>query len=271
MDGTLPGAASCVYQSASAVSRLRSSPVVFAELIPSFRSCLHSGVLAPEGYAKRHSTPNLRQGHLATRVSHLSSPELRQPQGGRSQGASTDHRQPHNTSRQGKSLFFTSLKRASSSISNRIQVAKANARKGMIKWEVSLRGPWPEEHYNSLQSLQMEILDLLGQLLGVLAVLDHKWTKALLHRSQFSNPDFLGDMLTTFQLISTSLENGTSLPMIYNPLLGELPLFADPLDRRSALPSADRFLVPQNDSSRTPKRSKRTDLTPLTSSSARPR
>lgn len=93
----------------------------------------------------------------------------------------------------------------------------------MIKWEISLRGPWPEEHYDSLQNLQMELLDLLGQLLGVIAALDSKWTKALLHRSQFSNPHFLGDMLNAFQIISTSLENGTAVPMIFNPLLGELP------------------------------------------------
>lgn len=66
----------------------------------------------------------------------------------------------------------------------------------------------------------MELLDLLGQLLGVLATLDSKWTKALLHRSQFSNPHFLGDMLNAFQIISTALENGTSVPMLYNPLLG---------------------------------------------------
>ncbi|ORY69419.1 hypothetical protein BCR35DRAFT_307980 [Leucosporidium creatinivorum] len=101
----------------------------------------------------------------------------------------------------------------------RAKVAKTNARKGMIKWEVSLRGPWPEEHYNALQNLQMELLDLLGQLFGVFAALDSKWTKALLHRSQFSNPHFLGDMLNAFQLISTALEHGTSLPMMYNPLL----------------------------------------------------
>lgn len=50
-----------------------------------------------------------------------------------------------------------------------------------------------------------ELLDLLGQFLGVVAALDSNWTKALLHRSQLSNSRFLGELLTTFQLISTAL------------------------------------------------------------------
>lgn len=70
-----------------------------------------------------------------------------------------------------------------------------------------------------MQSLLVELLDLLGQFLGVVASLDGKWTTALLHRSQLANPVFLGDLLTTFQLIATALESGTPLPMIYNPLL----------------------------------------------------
>lgn len=42
---------------------------------------------------------------------------------------------------------------------------------------------------------------------------------ALLHRSQFSNPRFLGELLSSFQLISTSLKGRTPLPFIFNPLL----------------------------------------------------
>lgn len=71
-----------------------------------------------------------------------------------------------------------------------------------------------------LTSVHREILDLLGQFLGVISQLDSKtWTRCLLHRSQLSNPRFLGDLLTSFQLISSSLSRGTPLPMIYNPLL----------------------------------------------------
>ena len=82
-----------------------------------------------------------------------------------------------------------------------------------------------------------EILDLLGQLLGVFASLNSKWTKALLHRAQLSESHFLGEVLNAFQLIATSLGTPTiipilsthpelilpadskPLPMIYNPLL----------------------------------------------------
>ncbi|KAJ3016932.1 hypothetical protein HKX48_003802, partial [Thoreauomyces humboldtii] len=101
----------------------------------------------------------------------------------------------------------------------RAKLAKTTASRAMIKYEISLRGGWPGDHYASLQNLSMELLDLMGQLLAVLASLDKRWTTALLHRSQLSNPQFLGQLLTTFQLISTALQNRTSLPMLYNPLL----------------------------------------------------
>ncbi|SCZ92065.1 BZ3500_MvSof-1268-A1-R1_Chr5-3g08313 [Microbotryum saponariae] len=101
----------------------------------------------------------------------------------------------------------------------RTKISKTTASKMMVRFEWSWAGQWPEQHYTSLQSLQMEMLDSFGQLLSVLASLDKKWTKAMLHRSQLSNPQFLGDMLTTFQLISSALRDGTQLPMIYNPLL----------------------------------------------------
>jgi hypothetical protein len=91
-----------------------------------------------------------------------------------------------------------------------------------------------------------EILDTLGQFTAVISKLDAKWTKALLHRTQLSNPRFLQDLLATFQLISNALgpscyppyrlslssllqltfpslspsaDNATPLPFIYNPLL----------------------------------------------------
>jgi len=50
-----------------------------------------------------------------------------------------------------------------------------------------------------------EILDLYGELCAVVASLDDKWTTALLHRSQLSNPYFLQDLFTTFQLLSSAL------------------------------------------------------------------
>ena len=50
-----------------------------------------------------------------------------------------------------------------------------------------------------------EILDLYGELCAVISGLDQKWTAALLHRSQLSNPYFLQDLFTTFQLLSAAL------------------------------------------------------------------
>lgn len=125
----------------------------------------------------------------------------------------------------------------------------------MIQYEISLRGPWPAGNCKSLQlwlaakqrlnsfhskttrcklfrcanlpvgsSIQAniphhrEILDLLGQLLGVFASLDSKWTKALLHRAQLSDQRFLGEVLNTFQLIATSLSASRSHVRIYTLL-----------------------------------------------------
>ncbi|KAM0749705.1 hypothetical protein T439DRAFT_326581 [Meredithblackwellia eburnea MCA 4105] len=101
----------------------------------------------------------------------------------------------------------------------RAKVSKAVPRKAMIRYEVSIRGAWPVSSYDALQNLQMEILDQMGQLLGVLASLDTTWTRALLHRAQLDDPRFLGEVLNTFQLISTALTDSKPLPMIYNPLL----------------------------------------------------
>ncbi|GAA5958870.1 hypothetical protein JCM10213_009045 [Rhodosporidiobolus nylandii] len=91
--------------------------------------------------------------------------------------------------------------------------------KAMARYELSLQGEWPSDLYASLQSLQMEMLDMLGQLAGVISRLDAKWTKALLHRTQLSNPRFLQEMLTTISMISSSLDNATPLPYVYTPLL----------------------------------------------------
>lgn len=71
----------------------------------------------------------------------------------------------------------------------------------------------------TLETLGRELLDLIGQFLGVVCSLDKKWTRALLRRAQLSNPRFLGEMLSSFQLISSSLKHSTPLPWMSNPLL----------------------------------------------------
>ncbi|GAA6062092.1 hypothetical protein JCM10212_002342 [Sporobolomyces blumeae] len=101
----------------------------------------------------------------------------------------------------------------------RTRLAKASAASAMTRYEPSLSGPWPIDQYTALSTLQMEILDLFAELAAVLSLLDDKWTAALLHRTQLSNPYFLQDLFSTIQLISSSLYHGQPLPMIYNPLL----------------------------------------------------
>ncbi|BGP41609.1 hypothetical protein JCM10449v2_005600 [Rhodotorula kratochvilovae] len=120
----------------------------------------------------------------------------------------------------------------------RARVNRTVQARAMARYELSLQGEWPSELYASLQALQMEMLDQLGQLCMVISRLDSKWTKALLLRTQFANPRFLQDVLTTLYLVSSALgashelfslgartdqacfaENGAPLPFIYNPLL----------------------------------------------------
>ncbi|GAA6054812.1 hypothetical protein NBRC10513_007431 [Rhodotorula toruloides] len=101
----------------------------------------------------------------------------------------------------------------------RARVNRTVQARAMARYELSLQGPWPSDLYASLQALQMEMLDMLGQFCMVLSKLDTNWTKALLHRTQFANPRFLQDVLQTLQLISNALDHGQPLPFIYNPLL----------------------------------------------------
>lgn len=101
----------------------------------------------------------------------------------------------------------------------RIRIGKTAAGTAMIKYEVTLRGPWPAQHYDSLKSLQMEILDLLGQFCAVVGSLDKQWTEALLRRTQFANPQFLAQFLNAIHLLSNALEHGRPLPYLYDTLL----------------------------------------------------
>ncbi len=70
----------------------------------------------------------------------------------------------------------------------RVRIGKTAQGTQMTKFEFSLKGPWPAQHYTALKGLLLEILDLLGQFTAVLTSLDQKWTYALLRRTQFANP-----------------------------------------------------------------------------------
>ncbi|KAJ3862063.1 hypothetical protein EV359DRAFT_45947 [Lentinula novae-zelandiae] len=91
----------------------------------------------------------------------------------------------------------------------RLKTGKVN-----VKYEISLRGKWPEERYHTLFDLQMQISYSLSHLLSVIEHLEPAWTRALLSRTRFSDPNFQGDVLAVISMISTSLRTGSPLPQI---------------------------------------------------------
>lgn len=99
----------------------------------------------------------------------------------------------------------------------RAKVGKIAVAKSSIKYEVSLRGPWPSEQYRTLERLLVDLLDLLSQFLAVTCALDAKWTKLLLHRAQLDNDRFLGELLASLQLISSSLGTWLLLAGLCSP------------------------------------------------------
>ncbi|KAM0786302.1 hypothetical protein ACM66B_001780 [Microbotryomycetes sp. NB124-2] len=101
----------------------------------------------------------------------------------------------------------------------RVKIGKTTARKQMVRFERSLRGPWPAEHYAAIQTLETEILELFGLFTAVVASLDSKWTKALLQRTQLANSDFVGSVCFALSTIGLCLEHGHPVPMVYSPLL----------------------------------------------------
>ncbi|KAJ3877319.1 hypothetical protein F5051DRAFT_408806 [Lentinula edodes] len=91
----------------------------------------------------------------------------------------------------------------------RLKTGKVN-----VKYEISLRGKWPEERYHTLFDLQMQISYSLSHLLSVIEHLEPAWTRALLSRTRFTDPNFQGDVLAVISMISTSLRTGSPLPQI---------------------------------------------------------
>jgi len=101
----------------------------------------------------------------------------------------------------------------------RVRIGKTAAGTAMTKYELSLKGPWPAQHYTALKGLLLEILDLLGQFTGVITSLDQRWTYALLKRTQFANPSFTAQFLNCFHLLANALEHGRPVPYLFDPLL----------------------------------------------------
>ena len=87
-----------------------------------------------------------------------------------------------------------------------------------MKYEVDLRGPWPEEQYNALATLQVELVDLIAQFGTALGGLDLAWTKAALHRTRLDEPEFLAAISACVALASNSLRTKTPMPYYHSPL-----------------------------------------------------
>jgi hypothetical protein len=83
-----------------------------------------------------------------------------------------------------------------------------------VKYEVSLLGKWPEERYHTLFELQMQISYALSHLLSIIEHLEPAWTRALLSRTRFIDPNFQGDVLAVINMISTALRSGSPIPQI---------------------------------------------------------
>ncbi|KAJ3784989.1 hypothetical protein GGU10DRAFT_293088 [Lentinula aff. detonsa] len=99
-------------------------------------------------------------------------------------------------------------------IAIRGKLGRLKAGKVNVKYEISLRGKWPEERYHTLFDLQMQISYSLSHLLSVIEHLEPAWTRALLSRTRFIDPNFQGDVLAVISMISTSLRTGSPLPQI---------------------------------------------------------
>ncbi|KAJ3712876.1 hypothetical protein C8R42DRAFT_727627 [Lentinula raphanica] len=99
-------------------------------------------------------------------------------------------------------------------IAIRGKLGRLKAGKVNVKYEISLRGKWPEERYHTLFELQMQISYSLSHLLSIIEHLEPAWTRALLSRTRFIDPNFQGDVLAVISMISTSLRTGTPLPQI---------------------------------------------------------
>ncbi|CAE6440783.1 unnamed protein product [Rhizoctonia solani] len=77
-----------------------------------------------------------------------------------------------------------------------------------IKWERSIRGKWPGEHYERLIEIQNSMLSNLIQLAGSLSDLPPTWRKRLLRRTIFLHPNLISDVMAVFDIISMSLRTG---------------------------------------------------------------
>ncbi|KZT71069.1 hypothetical protein DAEQUDRAFT_724415 [Daedalea quercina L-15889] len=91
-------------------------------------------------------------------------------------------------------------------IAQQIQLLRAQA--GIAKLEGNVRGKWPAEEYAKLVAVESEMAWALGVLGGSLSQLDDDTRMGLLKHTVVVNPNFIGDVMSAFILISQSLRTG---------------------------------------------------------------
>ncbi|KAJ7132494.1 hypothetical protein C8R44DRAFT_978049 [Mycena epipterygia] len=84
----------------------------------------------------------------------------------------------------------------------------------LAKWEGSIRGKWPAAEYTKLLDVQVEMIASLAQLGSSLGHLENEWRIATLHKSKVLNPNFIGDVMAVFSLISQSLRTGEPMHQV---------------------------------------------------------
>ncbi|EMS18110.1 uncharacterized protein RHTO_06690 [Rhodotorula toruloides NP11] len=90
-------------------------------------------------------------------------------------------------------------------------------------YEPSLRGEWPQDQYLHLLTLQLGLLQALGQLGQALLRLEPEWRRQLVQDTAFLNQPLIADVTSTFYLISLALRQGSPLPEATpGPLLDRL-------------------------------------------------
>ncbi|SOV05536.1 uncharacterized protein UDID_07553 [Ustilago sp. UG-2017a] len=83
-----------------------------------------------------------------------------------------------------------------------------------VSYEFSLRGRWPEARYRELFEVQMQISKLLSHCLAIFERLGPAYSIALLRRTRFLDPRFLGDVVSVISMCSTALKTGEPLPQV---------------------------------------------------------
>ncbi|TFY63497.1 hypothetical protein EVJ58_g3215 [Rhodofomes roseus] len=109
----------------------------------------------------------------------------------------------------GKLLWVQEYRERFLEIAQQLQVLRTQA--GMAKLEGNVRGKWPAEEYAQLVQVESEMAWALGVLGGSLSQLDDDTRMGLLKHTVAVNPNFIGDVMSAFLLVSQSLRTGEPL------------------------------------------------------------